>query len=174
MFINKDEINIKRKDTITAHEVKLVKNSCANNFTPFVLLIGLGTHAVFEGLALGLQEKVDKAFIFAVAIALHKGAAGMSLGISMAKTFPEDKTFVAVMMTMFACFSPFGVILGLLLGDTNEMVEVVFSCLAGGTFMYIAMSEVIVEEFSIPKYKYTKLLFFILGIGVITSLHFLE
>jgi zinc transporter ZupT len=56
--------------------------------TPFVLLIGLGTHAIFEGLALGMSSDYDSTFIFAAAIFLHKGAAGMSLGISMSKTFP--------------------------------------------------------------------------------------
>ena len=33
----------------------IVKPKCVMNFTPFVLLIGLGTHAIFEGLALGLE-----------------------------------------------------------------------------------------------------------------------
>ena len=51
--------------------------------TPFVLLIGLGTHSLFEGIALGLNKTFEKVMILAVAIVLHKGAAGMSLGISM-------------------------------------------------------------------------------------------
>lgn len=32
------------------------KPTCLENMTPFVLLIGLGTHAIFEGLALGLEK----------------------------------------------------------------------------------------------------------------------
>jgi hypothetical protein len=36
----------------------LKKPKCLDNFTPFVLLIGLGTHAIFEGLALGLQDDI--------------------------------------------------------------------------------------------------------------------
>jgi zinc transporter ZupT len=56
--------------------------------TPFVLLIGLGTHSIFEGLAVGISGDTSEVLIFALAIVLHKGAAGMSLGISMAQTFP--------------------------------------------------------------------------------------
>jgi zinc transporter ZupT len=56
--------------------------------TPLVLVIGLGTHSIFEGLALGMSSDFDSTFIFATAIILHKGTAGMSLGISMSKTFP--------------------------------------------------------------------------------------
>jgi len=54
------------------------------------------------------------------------------------------------------------------------MLEIVFSSLAGGTFVYIACSEVIVEEFSVNEYKWIKMIVFILGAGLITSLHFLE
>jgi len=51
-------------------------------------MIGLGVHATFEGLSLGIEKDFDKVMIFAIAIVLHKGAAGMSLGISMSQTFP--------------------------------------------------------------------------------------
>jgi solute carrier family 39 (zinc transporter), member 1/2/3 len=57
--------------------------------TPFILLIGLGVHAMFEGLSLGMSDDFEGTMIFAIAIFLHKGAAGMSLGISMGKTFPN-------------------------------------------------------------------------------------
>jgi len=54
------------------------------------------------------------------------------------------------------------------------MTEIVFSCLAAGSFLYIACSEVIIEEFSIPIYRYWKLFFYFIGIGLITSLKFIE
>ena len=63
------------------------KPTCIENMTPFILMIGLGTHSIFEGISLGLSDKYQSTMIFALAIILHKGAAGMSLGISMAKTF---------------------------------------------------------------------------------------
>lgn len=65
------------------------KPSCIENMTPFVLMIGLGVHATFEGLSLGMSKDFDSTLLFAIAIVLHKGAAGMSLGISMGKTFPN-------------------------------------------------------------------------------------
>ena len=123
--------------------------------TPFILLIGLGTHSVFEGLALGVTKKLDEVILFAIAIALHKGAAGMSLGISMAKTFPDEPRFVTSMILLFAVFTPLGISLGILLIETDsDMIELVTACLAGGSFVYIACSEVIVEEFSISAYRF--------------------
>jgi zinc transporter 1/2/3 len=82
MFMDKDAIAMRNSVVKMAVDQPQKKN-CMSNFTPFVLLIGLGTHAIFEGLALGIEPKPEKALIFAIAITLHKGAAGMSLGISM-------------------------------------------------------------------------------------------
>lgn len=86
----------------------------------------------------------------ALAIFLHKGAAGMSLGISMQKTFGEQgKVFVSTMMILFAFFTPIGIFLGAIIAEgEHPMLEIVFNCLAAGTFLYIACSEIIVEEFS--------------------------
>lgn len=59
------------------------KPSWVDNMTPFILMIGLGVHATFEGLSLGMSKDFNGTLLFAIAIVLHKGAAGMSLGISM-------------------------------------------------------------------------------------------
>lgn len=142
--------------------------------TPFILLIGLGTHAIFEGLALGLTKDMKDVILFTAAICMHKGAAGMSLGISMAKTFPEDETFVTWMILLFAIFTPLGVVLGMILSNGSDMTELLFACLAGGSFLYISMSEVIVEEFAISSNRFIKLFFFMLGIACIASLVLLD
>lgn len=62
----------------------------------------------------------------------------------------------------------------MLLANAAEIYEVIFSSIAAGSFVYIACSEVVVEEFSIPGNRYWKLFFFILGASIITSLWFLE
>jgi len=150
------------------------KPGCIENMTPFILLIGLGTHAIFEGLALGLATKWSSVIPFAIAIWLHKGAAGMSLGISMAKTFPNDKKFSMKMIVLFGIFTPVGVSLGMILASSgSEMIEMTFACLAAGSFLYIACSEVIIEEFSISSYRFTKLGFFFIGVIMISMLHYL-
>ena len=113
---------------------------------------------------MGLQDNSNKVFLFALAIFFHKGAAGMSLGISMKKTFVDRDNFIIALLVMFSLFTPLGIVLGFILSGSSELTEIIFSCLAAGTFIYIACSEVIIEEFSMPDYKYLKLLFFILGI----------
>jgi hypothetical protein len=46
--------------------------------------------------------------------------------------------------------------------------------LAGGTFVYMACSEILVHEFENKKHRYFKFLFFILGAAAITLLWFLD
>lgn len=42
-------------------------------------------------------------------------------------------------------------------------MEAVFLSLSGGTFLYIAASEIIIEEFSVSKNKYVKFIVYIIG-----------
>jgi len=61
------------------------KKSCGEGMAPYILMLALGIHALFEGLAVGINKESDKVQQLIVGIVLHKGAAGMSLGISMTK-----------------------------------------------------------------------------------------
>lgn len=142
--------------------------------TPFILMIGLGVHATFEGLSLGIEKDFNKVMIFAIAIVLHKGAAGMSLGISMSQTFPGQDQFIITLLFIFALFTPLGVVIGWLLQDSSELTEIIFSTLAAGSFLYISCSEVIVEEFSIPQYRYLKLFAYLIGLACIAWLKVLD
>jgi zinc transporter 1/2/3 len=124
------------------------------NLSSFVLLIALSTHAIFEGIALGLTKDLAASMNIMFALMIHKTAASMSLGISISKNFTdEDRNKGIVLLFSFALATPIGIAVGLLLADTNEMIEIIFSSFAAGTFIYIAASEVIVEEFSIPGRK---------------------
>jgi len=53
-------------------------------------------------------------------------------------------------------------------------MEMVFNSLAAGTFLYIACSEVIVEEFSISQNRFLKLFAYLIGIANIACLKFLD
>jgi len=101
---------------------------------------------------------------------MHKGAAAISLGISLTKTFPNKDGFILKLLCVFASFTPVGVILGCAIESESKTVEVLCSCLAAGSFLYISCSEVIVEEFSQSEFKGWKLLSYGLGIASICGL----
>lgn len=147
--------------------------SCCPNMTPFVLMIALSVHSIFEGMAVGLATSVSDVFILTLAIAVHKGAASSALGISLVKTFPDDFPLCRWLVFTFSLATPAGIIIGMLLSG-GDVLDVIFNCLAAGSFIYIACSEVIVEEFTVPGDRCWKLLFYLIGIAIIFSLYFLE
>ena len=71
--------------------------------------------------------------------------------------------------------TPVGIMIGMALQHSSPIVEVIFNSFAGGTFLYIAASEVIVEEFSLPdRNKWIQFGVFLAGISLISSLWFME
>ena len=69
------------------------------------------------------------------------------------------------MLSFFSAATPLGIIFGMfLLLHSDGVVEGIFGGIAAGTFLYIAASEIIVEEFSVSTFKSLKYLSYIAGI----------
>ena len=142
-----------------------------------VLVLALSMHAIFEGIALGLTKDFSATLNIMLALMCHKVPAAMSLGSSITKNFAEvhEKKKGIFLLLIFALATPIGITTGLVLQGADTLVEVVFNSFAGGTFIYIAASEVIVEEFSLPdRYKWVQYFSFLCGIGMITAMWLLE
>lgn len=125
------------------HKVIKPKKQCCNA-TPYVLMIALSVHAAFEGLALGLQTQMIDVLNIVLAIGIHKGAAASALGISLVKNFPNDFGLVRKLLFVFSMATPIGIIIGILASSAGVIVDVIFSSLAAGTFVYIGCTEIIV------------------------------
>ena len=135
---------------------------------PYVLLFALGFHGFFEGMALGIQQEVKDTLFLSLAIAAHKWAASLTLGISVIKSYIKLKQLFIIIL-IFVLIGPVGIAFGLILRATcNEVIESVFLAISVGTFLYIACTEVLVEEFENNEYKYVKFLMFIIG-GIFTA-----
>lgn len=140
----------------------------------YVLLLALGFHGLFEGISLGIQLTVKGTIFLLIAIIAHKWAASLTLGISFVKAGVSKKQFI-IMILIFAFITPVGIALGLILAKTaNAYVEGIFLAISVGTFIYIACSEVIVDEFASKKNKYAKFGMFMLGAAVTAGLSLLE
>ena len=136
--------------------------------TPYILLLALGFHGFFEGMALGIQGEVRDTLFLALAIAAHKWAASLTLGISIIKSGIKLKQLF-IMISIFALIGPVGIAFGMILKATaNDIVEAIFLAISVGTFLYIACTEVLVEEFEHSDYKYLKFIAFIIG-GIFTA-----
>ena len=140
--------------------------------TAVVLVLALGFHALFEGVAFGLMTEITKAGQLALGVVIHKGAEAISLGGALTKT-GFSLCEVAALIFLFSILTPIGGIAGLIFADTSIIVDTVFMAIAGGTFIYVSCSEMVVQEFDKGGYTWLKMLLVVLGGATITCLHFL-
>jgi len=73
------------------------------------------------------------------------------------------------MIVIFSTSTSLGVGLGWIFVSSSPLISGVFLSIAAGTFIYIAASEIVVEEFAIQKYKWGKYFAFMLGVGPISA-----
>lgn len=116
-----------------------------------VLVFALGAHALFEGIAFGLLTELGQAGQLAAGILIHKSAAAISLGGAFARTGYTTKQII-LFLGIFSLIAPLGIIIGMQIAESNKLVDVIFMSISGGTFIYVACSEIIVAEFDRGHY----------------------
>jgi zinc transporter 1/2/3 len=82
-----------------------------------VLLVALSTHALFEGIALGLTQNFISTLNIMLGLLFHKIPASISLGISLSKNFKteEDKKRANRLQILFSTATPIGIAFGMIL-----------------------------------------------------------
>ena len=156
--INEEEKNDKEKE----------KEKEKNTLTPYVLLMALSLHGIFEGIALGVLNSNSEFIVLFIAIIAHKWAESFALGISFYNAGIQNKIFIE-MLTIFTFFTPVGILIGMYFSKSGLLIEGIMLSISSGTFIYVSTSEVIVEEFSSKGSKYLKFFFYIMG-GLLTVL----
>eukprot|EP00088_Acartia_fossae_P021816 TRINITY_DN2317_c0_g1_i1.p1 TRINITY_DN2317_c0_g1~~TRINITY_DN2317_c0_g1_i1.p1 ORF type:complete len:361 (+),score=47.84 TRINITY_DN2317_c0_g1_i1:71-1153(+) len=142
-----------------------------------LLLLALSFHSVFEGIAIGLQEKSSNLISIFIAIIVHKAVMAFSLGLNIAQSNLSVKSFL-ISTLIFSLASPVGAIIGILIADLPSSLpqSIANSCLqgiAGGTFLYITFFEVLPHELNVPANRLWKVLFVVLGFSCICGLLFI-
>ena len=117
---------------------------------PYVLLTVLSIHSVIAGISLGLESRVSTATVILVGILLHKGSAAFALMVSAHSAGVEEGRSKGI-LALFVLMTPLGIVLGSLAsgffsGTTAILVEGSCCALASGTFIYVAIVDIIDAE----------------------------
>lgn len=176
--INDGDNVLEGDQTSQQSKSKRGSSSIASKLTPYILLIALGLHSFFEGLALGLGDTIGRTLVMLGAILVHKWAESLSLGISFVRAKTDKTNFIA-MSIVFGIISPLGVVVGWVLSESDyQIIQGIFLALSTGTFLYVACTEVIVEEFSVGGYRVIKFILYMLAAffigGLTVAEHFFE
>ena len=160
-----EQINKNNNEELTLKKKKL---------SAFILLLSLSIHGLFECLALGIQTVYKKTLFLFIALMIHIWAEAFALGILFVKA-KFSKKFFYLIIILFSIVGPVGVGIGIVLAETaGELVEGIFLSISTGTFLYVACSEVIIEEFSTPEKRYIKFGLYLVGCVFAAGLSLLE
>lgn len=128
----------------------------------FFLLIALSIHSFVAGLALGVQPTLQETTPVFVAIITHKWVEAFALGASLVKT-GISSIKVIVIAIAYSTVTPLAIIVGaisetFLSGIYGLVFTAIITGLSSGTFIYIALVDILVDEFTatsrdlFPKY----------------------
>lgn len=164
LFLEKVLLAHQEEPEATAHE-----STESGQLYPYLLAAVLSFHSVLAGLALGAETSLVGSMVIFLAIIAHKGSAGFALGVGLVRGGLQ-KAGILKMLIAFALATPLGIVMGtavqsLTSGSGGVLAEAIFDCLAAGTFLYIAVLEIIQEEFFDPAGRWLKFLLLILGLG---------
>ncbi|XP_050315098.1 zinc transporter ZIP1-like isoform X1 [Anthonomus grandis grandis] len=131
------------------HSHHVMDDSIKNSFSGFLAVLALSFHAIFEGLAVGLEGSVQKVWYFFGAIATHKLVIAFCVGIELVTS--KTKTMLVVLyIGTFAVVTPLGIGIGIILSDLESNQEnlycVVLQGMAAGTLLYVVFFEVLSRE----------------------------
>ncbi|KAK4289042.1 hypothetical protein Pmani_037973 [Petrolisthes manimaculis] len=116
-----------------------------------MFLVALGTHSVFEGVAVGLQTKADKVLEFAVAVLVHELVMAFTFGLEVSSNEVLSRCKKVTYILLFTSTIPLGIAVGVGLQNApsanREIVSAVLEAFATGIFIHIIFIEVLAKEF---------------------------
>ncbi|XP_074838445.1 zinc transporter ZIP2 [Carettochelys insculpta] len=143
----------------------------AGSFRALALFATLALHAVFEGLAVGVQPAEEGALQLCLAVLAHKAVIAFGLGLRLAQGGVGPR-WRLLYLAVFALMSPAGLAVGIglsLSGSTTGgggLAVALLEGLAAGTFLYITFLEILPHELSAPEPPLAKFSCVALGFAV--------
>lgn len=129
-------------------------NEGDHSFRGLFAVLALSFHEVFEGLAIGLEERIDNVWYLFIAVATHKLVIAFCIGLELAWS-KTRKTVLVMYVATFAIVTPVGIVIGMLLiqygtggsvDGSPGMVAVILQGLAAGTLLYVVFFEVLARH----------------------------
>ncbi|XP_062554165.1 zinc transporter ZIP3-like [Armigeres subalbatus] len=116
----------------------------------FSLLLALVVHSLLEGLAIGVQSTAPGVLLLLGAVSAHKYVVGFCLGVEICSHGSRHRWSHILQILTFAVGSVAGIGVGMILDDIgqtfNELVIPTLQGVAGGTLLYVTVSEVLPRE----------------------------
>ncbi|XP_015115713.1 uncharacterized protein LOC107040239 isoform X1 [Diachasma alloeum] len=142
-------------------------------------VVALSFHAVFEGLAVGLEPAVTSVVYLTAAIATHKLVIAFCVGMELYVAGAPKKTILGY-LSVLSMVTPLGIIIGVALGyfknnsdDNLGPIPTILQGMAAGTLLYVVFFEVLARERANDKSGLLQLVAIIVGFTLMLGLQLL-
>lgn len=143
----------------------------------FVTIFAFSVHSIFDGLAIGLQNRISDLWSMFFAISVHKLVIAFVVSIQL---FDQSKRLllVAIHMAFFSVMSPIGILIVVLtenslLEETSESnpIVILLISLATGTLLYIIFYEILQKDRCKSISGFVQFSAILVGFAVMTSIN---
>ena len=101
-----------------------------------IIAVGMMSfHSLFEGIALGLREKMSLAVIVFIAIIAHKWVESFSLSLQITKNY-ISKGFGLFLFIIYVLMTPLGILFGSMVQDSVKNYHILEPIFSGYFFIY--------------------------------------
>jgi len=141
----------KSLDTMNAqfHHHHHVPNATPGPIRDVFTVLALSIHAVFEGLAVGLEASSSNVWTMFAAIASHKFVITFCVSLELLQAGTSTVGFSLALIT-FSLVSPMGIGIGMAISELSstdsQMIVSIFQGISAGTIIYVVMFEVLQRE----------------------------
>ncbi|XP_078051119.1 zinc transporter ZIP1 isoform X1 [Augochlora pura] len=154
------------------HKHVMTKNTSVQGL---LTVLALSFHAIFEGLAVGLEPSLASVVYLAAAIATHKLVIAFCVGMELYVAGASTRTTLGY-LTIFSMVTPIGIAVGLALGHFKNDSEnlgptpTILQGMAAGTLLYVVFFEVLARERANEKSGLLQLMAIIVGFMLMLGL----
>jgi len=165
-----EKVLLHRHDVIAESE----RENPGRAFYPYVLTLVLSVHSIIAGIALGTEQTMGLVLVILIAVAVHKGSAAFALGVSLFRG-GIPKARLLKIICFFCLMTPLGIVIGsgmttLMTGAAELLATSVFDALAAGTFLYVALIDIVEHEFARSGSRLLKFILILFGLGMMAVL----
>lgn len=154
-------------------------STVAKSFRGLLAVLALSFHAVFEGLAVGLESSVGNVWYLFAAIATHKLVIAFCVGVELISTRTK-LVLIFVYLATFAAVTPLGIGVGIALSNdgeeagTSSVATVILQGMAAGTLLYVVFFEVLQRERANTKSGIWQLIAIVAGFVIMLALQLIS
>jgi zinc transporter 1/2/3 len=142
------ELGLERKPSAGA---EVPASHVDSSMRSLLTVLALSFHAIFEGLAVGLEPALGSVVYLAAAIATHKLVISFCVGMELYVAGATKRTILGY-LSVFSMVTPLGIGIGLALGhlrndsETLGPTPTILQGMAAGTLLYVVFFEVLARE----------------------------